>query len=145
LSDLDGGPFKAEKIVDTPGNMDRLEDWLKQVVDSQHLFYLVDLSRVADRDYAAAVRSDIKATARARRDSSKPVKRINFIASHLDQSKWSGVDAAEVNNLLLQQDDGLRLLYESVDGVAGYVYSANLMDKGSFKRLLQSIVDDCQS
>lgn len=98
LTDLDGGPFRIEEIVDMPGNMDRLEDWLRQVVSSQHVFYLIDLSRVGDRHYKAAVRSDIKATVKALCDSTKPTKRINLIASHLDQSEWRREDPAEVNN-----------------------------------------------
>lgn len=134
----------VDSIVDMPGTDDRLDDWCELVAKGDHVFYLLNLSRTDDAGYAAAVRTDLKATIEALNKSSKGRKRINIIASHVDQSKWNTVDAAQVNNVL-QEDPVIRRMYESMEGVKGYVYSANLTDPTSFKRLLQSIVDDLQA
>lgn len=136
--------FTVDSIVDMPGTDDRLDDWRELVANGDHVFYLINLSRTDDSGYAAAVRTDLKATIEALSQSSKGRKRINIIASHVDQSKWNAVDAAQVNNVL-QEDPGIRRMYESMEGVKGYVYSANLTDATSFRRLLQSIVDDLQA
>ncbi|WP_375184692.1 GTPase domain-containing protein [Aquabacterium sp.] len=136
--------FVVDSIVDMPGTDDRLDDWRELVAKGDHVFYLINLSRIDDSGYAAAVRTDLKATIDALSQSSKGRKRINIIASHVDQSKWNAVDAAQVNNVL-QEDPVIRRMYESMEGVKGYVYSANLTDATSFKRLLQSIVDDLQA
>jgi GTPase Era involved in 16S rRNA processing len=133
----------VDSIVDMPGTDDRLDDWRELVEKGDHVFYLLNLSRTDDAGYAAAVRTDLKATIEALNKSSKGRKRINIIASHVDQSKWKTVDAAQVNNVL-QEDPVIRRMYESMEGVKGYVYSANLTEATSFKRLLQSIVDDFQ-
>lgn len=134
----------VESIVDMPGTDDRLDDWRELVSKGDHVFYLLNISRTDDAGYVAAVRTDLKATIEALNKSSKGRKRINIIASHVDQSKWNTVDAAQVNNVL-QEDPVIRRMYESMEGVKGYFYSANLTDPTSFKRLLQSIVDDLQA
>ncbi|WP_281170955.1 GTPase domain-containing protein [Curvibacter lanceolatus] len=136
--------FVVESIVDMPGTDDRLDDWRELVAKGDHVFYLLNISRTDDAGYVAAVRTDLKATIEALNKSSKGRKRINIIASHVDQSKWNTVDVAQVNNVL-QEDPVIRRMYESMEGVKGYVYSANLTDPASFKRLLQSIVDDLQA
>lgn len=136
--------FVVDSIVDMPGTDDRLDDWCELVEKGDHVFYLLNLSRTNDAGYVAAVRTDLKITIEALKKSAKPRKRLNIIASHVDESKWKTVDAAQVNNVL-QEDAAIRRMYESMDGVKGYVYSANLTDPASFKRLLQSIVDDCQA
>lgn len=134
----------VDSIVDMPGTDDRLDDWRALVEKGDHVFYMLNLSRTDDASYVAAVRTDLKTTIEALNKSVKPRKRINIIASHVDESKWKTIDAAQVNNVL-QDDAIIRRMYESMDGVKGYVYSANLTDPASFKRLLQSIVDDCQA
>lgn len=134
----------VDSIVDMPGTDDRLEDWCELVAKGDHVFYLINISRIDNAGYAAAVRTDLKATIDALNKSSKGRKRINIIASHIDQSKWNTVDTAQVNNVL-QEDPVIRRMYESMEGVKGYVYSANLTDPTSFKHLLQSIVDDLQA
>jgi len=131
----------VDSIVDMPGTDDRLDDWRELVAKGDHVFYLLNLSRTDDAGYVAAVRTDLKATIEALRKLPKGRKRINIIASHVDQSKWNNVDAAQVNNVL-QEDPVIRRMYESMEGAKGYVYSANLTDPTSFKLLLQSIVDD---
>lgn len=135
------GDLVVESIVDMPGTDDRLDDWRELVAKADHVFYLFNISRADDSGYVAAVRTDLKATIEALSKSSKGRKRINIITSHVDQSKWKNVDAAQVNNML-QEDPVIRRLYESMEGVQGYFYSANLTNSTSFKRLLQSIVDD---
>ncbi|RYH69841.1 MAG: hypothetical protein EON54_02095 [Alcaligenaceae bacterium] len=139
-----GAELVVDSIVDMPGTDDRLDDWRELVVNGDHVFYLLNLSRTDDAGYVAAVRTDLKATIEALNKSSKRRKRINIIASHIDQSKWNTVDTAQVNNVL-QEDPVIRRMYESMEGVQGYVYSANLIDPTSFKHLLQSIVDDLQA
>lgn len=138
---LDRGPHKVDAVTDMPGTNDRLPDWLDAVKSVEHVFYLVNLARVDDRTYMSSVRTDIKETIAALKQSEKDKKRLNLIGSHLDESKWKTVRAAEVNNVL-QEDDEFRALHESTKEVAGYVYAANLTDKNSFKQLLQSIADD---
>lgn len=134
----------VDSIVDMPGTDDRLDDWRALVEKGDHVFYLLNLSRIDDASYVAAVRTDLKTTIEALNKSVKSRKRINIIASHVDESQWKTIDAAQVNNVL-QEDAVIRRMYESMDGVKGYVYSADLTDPASFKRLLQSIVDDCQA
>lgn len=144
LADLRGGPFMVDEIIDMPGTDDRKQDWIRLVQTKDHVFYIVNLERASERTYAAAVRSDVKVTINALTESDKKDKRIHLIFSHLDKSKWSARNPADVGNLL-QDDDDVRQLYESMEAVSGYVYIANLMDKASFAQLLQSIVNDCQA
>lgn len=134
----------VDEIIDLPGTQDRLSAWLKYVVDKKHVFYVIDLSRINDNEYNLSVRSDLKKTIEALRNSNKEKKRINIIASHVDKSKWSHIDAANINNEI-QEDPFIRKVCESLEDVTGYVYSANLMNDQSFKQLMQSIANDCQS
>lgn len=134
----------VDSIVDMPGTDDRLDDWRALVANGDHVFYLFNLSRIDDSGYAAAARTDLKATFEALSKSSKDRKRINIIATHVDQSKWSAEDVAQMNNVL-QADTDIRLMCESMKDGKGYFYSANLTDAASFKHLLQSIVDDIQT
>lgn len=143
IEGADGEAFEIEKIIDMPGSVDRRDDWLKQIVEKNHIFYLLDLSRLHDRYYIAAVKSDLKSTVETLNDSEKENKKINIIGTHLDLSDWRGEDAARVNNLI-QGDDIIRQIYESINGVSGYVYSANLMESTSFNELLQSVINDCK-
>lgn len=146
VDDLKGGNYLISEIVDMPGTEDRLNDWLKAVAEKDHVFYMINLSRSGDAGYVSRIREDVKATIKALRDSNKKEKgrRIHIIASHVDESKWKDEDVAQVNNIL-QDDPEMRLLYESLEDVSGYVYCADLTNEVSFKRLLQSIVDDCES
>jgi ribosomal protein S20 len=141
ITGLDRGPHKVDAVTDMPGTNDRLPVWLDAVKSVEHVFYLINLARVDDREYMSSVRTDIKQTVAALKESKKEKKRLNLIGSHLDKSNWKAVPAAEVNNFL-QEDDQFRELYESMEGFAGYVYAANLTDPVSFKKLLQSIADD---
>ena len=136
--------FLVDEIIDMPGTKDRLADWLKYATEKDHVFYMIDLSRISNTDYDSAVRFDISETIKALQKSKKIRKRINIIASHVDQSKWSSTDTANINNQV-QEDLFIRRVYESMEDVKGYVYSANLMDTESFKQLIQSIANDCQS
>lgn len=141
ITGLDRGPHIVKEIADMPGTKDRLPDWLKHVKNLDHVFYLVNLARVGESTYLSSVRSDIAQTITALKDSSKQSKRLNIIGSHVDESEWREIAASEVNNVL-QEDERFRMLYESMDGVAGYVYAANLTNSDSFKQLLQSIAND---
>jgi ribosome biogenesis GTPase A len=133
--------FRIESIVDMPGTRDRLADWLELVNSHQHVFYLINLARKNDREYMAGVRYDLSKTVDALKTSTKTLKRLNIIASHVDESFLNDISIAEVNNHL-QEDNDFQRVFESIDGVAGYVYTANLTDKDSFKRLLESILKD---
>ena len=146
LADLRGGPFIVDEIIDMPGTDDRRQDWIRLVQTKDHVFYIVNLERASERDYEAAVRSDVKVTINALNDSDKKDKRIHLIFSHLDKSKWSTRDPADVGNII-QDDNFIRQVYESMETqeVSGYIYTANLMGESSFMQLLQSIVDDCQA
>jgi hypothetical protein len=159
IDGLKGGPYVVKRIVDMPGTNDRQDDWLKDVKELDHAFYLVDLSRVDDPGYWAAVNTHIEATIRSlegsnsesesggsSRKSEKASKRLNIIGSHLDMSKWKDVDASQVNNIL-QEDDCFMLLFDSIrkGKVASYVYAANLTNRDSFKQLLQSIANDIRA
>lgn len=140
---IDGRDYQIKEIADMPGTKDRKDDWLKLVRSHEHIFYLLNLART-ESGYMAEVRHDLGATVDALRSSSKPVKRINIIASHVDQSAWKDIDAAQVNNVL-QSDDQFCKLYESLDGVAGYVYAADLTDNASFQRLIESVINDVRA
>jgi GTPase SAR1 family protein len=140
---VDDCAYRILEIADMPGTKDRLDDWLELVRSHEHIFYLLNLSRT-DSNYMAAVRRHLSSTVEALRASSKKVKRLNIIASHVDLSAWKDIDAAQVNNVL-QSDDEFCKLYESIDGVAGYVYAANLTDEASFKRLIESIIKDVRA
>lgn len=135
-----GIDYKIDEIVDMPGTQDRRGDWLALVKSHEHVFYLLNLART-DSAYKAEVRKDLFETVSALRASGKIVKRINIIASHVDESSWKNIKPAEVNNIL-QNDDNFRKLYETIDDVAGYVYAANLTDAENFQRLIESIVKD---
>jgi GTPase SAR1 family protein len=135
-----GADYKINEIVDMPGTQDRRGDWLELVKSHEHVFYLLNLART-DSPYMSEVRKDLSETVRALRASGKSIKRINIIASHVDESSWKNINPAEINNIL-QNDDDFRKLYETIDGVAGYVYAANLTDTENFQRLIESVVKD---
>lgn len=134
----------VNSIVDMPGTNDRLENWRELVAENNHVFYLINLSRSGDAAYLAQVRNDLKETVKAVLASPRSRKRINIIASHVDQSQWKDADASQVNNSL-QEDETIRRIYESLEGVKGYIYSANLTDATSFRRLMQSIANDLKA
>lgn len=141
LEYLASGPFFIEEIFDMPGNSDRRTDWLEMVVNKEHVFYLINLSRIGDAAYHAAVKYDIEGTVDALEKSEKQHKRINFIATHLDKSQWKDIDKASVNNEI-SRDKVIRLFSESRNGVKGCLYSVNLLDKLDFRKLMQDIVND---
>lgn len=138
---LDGGPFEIQELVDMPGSKDRLNDWLDQVASKKHIFYIVNLARVADESYRRKVKFDIEKTVEKLAGPESKGKRVNIIGTHLDKSEWKSVDVARVNNTILQ-DPSMREVRELFGSVAGYVYSVNLMDKNSANRLLQDIAND---
>lgn len=138
---LDGGPYEIQELVDMPGSKDRLNDWLDQVASKKHIFYIVNLARVADESYRRKVKFDIEKTVEKLADPESKGKRVNIIGTHLDKSEWRSVDVARVNNTILQ-DPSMREVRELFGSVAGYVYSVNLMDKKSASRLLQDIAND---
>lgn len=132
--------FRIEEISDLPGTKDRLNNWIELVKTHDHVFYLIDISRV-DSEYMAAVRADLKATVESLKESIRRHKRINIIATHIDKSKFKDEDPANVNNVVQREADFCKI-YESIEGVAGYVYSVNLINTESYKRLLESIIRD---
>lgn len=132
--------YTITEIVDMPGTIDRRDDWLESVKTHDHAFYLLNLSR-QDKGYLAQVRNDLEGAVGALRASPKQVKRLHIVASHIDKSAFKDVDAAQINNRL-QSDDDFRQLYQSMDGVGGYVYAANLTDDASYRQLIESIVQD---
>lgn len=139
--EVDGKKVRIDEIVDMPGTKDRLEDWRDLVRSHDHVFYIINLARLDELGYQADVRFDLRETVEALKKSSKLVKRLHIISSHVDESRWKSLSAAEVNNVLLNDDEFCKL-YESKDGVAGYVYAANLTEASSFQRLIESIVKD---
>ncbi|MYM65702.1 hypothetical protein GTP45_02495 [Pseudoduganella sp. FT55W] len=139
--EIDGRSYRIESITDMPGTRDRLSDWLEMVQSHQHIFYLVNLARKNEREYMAGVRHDLSKTVEALANSSTSSKRLNIIASHVDESFLKDISTAEVNNHL-QDDEEFRRVFESMEGVKGYVYTANLIDRSSFQRLLESILKD---
>lgn len=145
LNGLHEGPWYLSKIVDMPGTEDRLKDWLSMVATDAHVFYMIDLSRIDEVAYVSRVKLDVAETVKALGASTKAKKRINIIASHVDASKWGGKKNDPNLNNILQSDPEMRALYESLSDVSGYIYSADLTDKASFLRLLQSIVNDCRA
>lgn len=140
---LDGGPYEIQELVDMPGSKDRLNDWLDQVASKDQVFYIVNLAKITDDGYRRKVKFDVEKTVEKLSYSDVKVKRVNIVGTHLDTSEWKSVDAARVNNLILQ-DPHMREMRELFGVVAGYVYSANLMDKKSANRLLQDIANDCK-
>lgn len=142
LKGVDGGPFEIKALVDMPGSRDRLDDWLAQVESNRHVFYVVSLAKVAEEHYRRKVRFDIERTVERLAAAGSGCNRVNIIGTHLDQSEWKSVDEARVNNVIMQ-DPCMREVRELFGAVAGYVYSANLMDKNSAARLLQDLVNDC--
>ncbi|MEJ5029915.1 GTPase [Comamonas sp. MYb69] len=143
---IDGVPMVINRIIDMPGTDDRLNDWLALAVANEHIFYLVDLSRLRAREYASVVRRDLEATVGKLRELRKS-KRINIICSHVDESDWKSLKNDPNLGNIIQSDDGIRYVYESLnrEGVAGYFYFSDLTDNDSFKHLLKSIVNDCHA
>lgn len=144
-----GKPVVIEKIIDMPGTEDRLNDWLEMATQKKnHVFYMVDLSRITQKNYAAAISKDLTATVKAMNNlAEKERKRIHILCTHVDESDWKDLqDDADVGNKI-QSDENIRYIYESLDenGVAGYFYYANLTNNASFQRLIQSIVNDCNA
>lgn len=143
IVEVSGRKYQINEISDMPGTTDRKQSWLELVQSHQHVFYMINLALASNNaDYRAAVRSDLKETVSALQKSEKKVKRLNIIASHIDMTALKDIDPAEITNRL-QSDDEFCLLYESIEGVAGYVYAVNLIDETSFNRLLESIIKDC--
>lgn len=137
---LNARTYRIREIADMPGTQDRLNDWLKMVKSHDHLFYLFDLSRLGDNQYITKTRNHIARTCDMLRLQTT-TKRLHIIASHVDQSEFSKIDATQVNNELQNHPDFRRQI-EPIGNVAGYVYAANLLDESSFNRLLESIVKD---
>jgi len=143
LRGVDGGAYEVRGLVDMPGSKDRLNDWLKEALLSDHVFYVVDLSRVHDQEYFRKVKYDVAQTVDCLASSAEGNKKVNIIGTHLDASEWKSVDAVRVNNVVIQ-DQRMRELSELFGKVAGYVYSVNLTDDKSSSRLLQDIANDCE-
>ena len=138
---IEGRSFQIEEIVDMPGDKYRRDDWIKLVGTHEHIFYLFNIAEKDNREYMAEVRTDLLVTAEALKKLPNFEKHLNIIASHVDESEFQETDPAEINNVV-QADDGFRRLYESMDEVAGNVYTVNLIDEVNFKELLKSIVSD---
>lgn len=137
--------LKIDKVVDMPGTDDRLSDWLEMVGNGANIFYMVDLSRINNKDYAMLVKKDLLATAGAlNKSKSEKKKRINIICSHVDVSGWANLMRNPDFGNLIQKEAEIRLIYESLhkEGVAGYFYFANLNDKRSSDVLIESIAND---
>lgn len=143
LKGLNGGPYEIQELVDMPGNKDRLNDWLALAASKKNVFYIINLARLADDGYRRKVRGDIEKTVERLASAKVDGKKVNIIGTHLDSSEWGAVDVARVNNTILQSQH-MREVRELFGNVAGYVYSANLMDKNSATRLLQDIANDCK-
>ena len=107
----------------------------------EHIFYLINIARKTDRNYMTEVRKDLLDTVEALRKIPNSEKRLNIIASHVDECVFIKSDPAEIINVL-QADDEFRRLYELMGEFAGYVYTVNFMDTTSFDSLLKSIVSD---
>ena len=137
-----GCEYLIKTITDMPGTMDRMDDWLDQVRQSDHVFYMLDASR-EDGRYVKQILHDLKETVTVIREvKAGNQKKIHIIVTHIDLSRFKDFDTSTVHNEL-QQDDFFREIYESGEGVCGYVYVANLTDPSSCERLMTSIVGDC--
>lgn len=136
--------YRITQVADMPGTKDRLGDWLDLVAEKDnHVFYLVDLSRIDQTGYLSEVMYDLKKTYESVLNSKYSRKKIHIVGSHLDESKWKNDDAARVNNAVIADSD-FRRLYESAGGADanGYVYVANLTDRQEFDRILRGIIND---
>ena len=138
---VDTNSYQINEITDMPGTRDRLKDWLALVASHEHIFYILNFARRNDAEYRAGVRADLQDTTAALADSSKSVKRLHIIASHVDQSHLADEPEAEVHNKL-QADPEIQRFCSEITGVDWYVYAVNLTDGASFKRLRDSIVRD---
>src|SRR5690606_2344277 len=144
VKEIDEDRYRISQVADMPGTKDRLADWLDLVAKKDnHVFYLVDLSRIDQKEYFDGAIYDLKKTYESVVSSAYPKKKIHIVGSHLDKSKWKDEDLARVNNEVIG-DSVFRRLYESAGGVDanGYVYVANLTDKNEFNRILRGIIRD---
>lgn len=135
-----GQQYLIDEIRDMPGTIDRQSDWLESVKTHDHVFYLFNSSN-EDRNYLAQVRDDISKAVETLKNCTKSDKRLHIIASHVDQSRFKEIDPAEVNNVL-QEDDNFIRLYQSTAGVSGYVYAVNLTSDENSRMLMESIMRD---
>ncbi|AXV65920.1 hypothetical protein D0907_11895 [Pseudoalteromonas lipolytica] len=141
LDFLNGGPHVISEIADMPGNQDFRDKWLQMVIEKEHVFYLLNLERLSNKNYLTQVRLDVEATVIALESSEKTDKRINFIATHLDKSQWNEIERSRVNNVM-NDDMVIRQIREARGDVKGYLYSVNLIDKKDFEKLMQDVVND---
>jgi hypothetical protein len=133
--------FEIQELVDMPGTKDRLNDWLGLVERSDHVFYMINLKRISEKEYLRKVKLDIEKTSKSRSVSNSKIRRkINVVGTHLDQSKWKELDDS---HNILQQDESLREVMELMGDARGYFYPANLLDKSSSTRLIKCVVNDC--
>lgn len=133
--------FEIQELVDMPGTKDRLNDWLALVERSDHVFYMINLQRISEKEYLRKVKLDIDKTVKSRSVSNSKIRRkINVVGTHLDQSKWKDLDDS---HNILQQDESLREVMELMGDARGYFYPANLLDKSSSTRLIKCVVNDC--
>ncbi|TMP20416.1 hypothetical protein CWC02_06100 [Pseudoalteromonas sp. S2721] len=144
--------FKIEEITDFPGTNDRKTSWKKLVQEKQHIFYLINLSKLEDKDYIQKVKNDLKLTVEAISNPEiSSIKPVNIICTHLDKSSFKDINPSEVNNKIQDSSD-FKIIFEKLEslgeelvnseGIVGHVYSANLIDKQSFRNMLKSISYD---
>lgn len=139
--------YKINRITDMPGNDDRFNDWLNLVIESENIFYLVDLSKwctsINNGEYILKVETDIERTIEVMSELDDKKKKLNIIFTHLDRSKWQDLLSSHVVNEL-NKEINIRKLYEVMKRgkVAGYVYAANLTSSVSFKKLVDDLISD---
>lgn len=143
--------FKVDEITDLPGTEDRKNTWIDLVQHKNHVFYLVNLSRLSDKKYLSEVKNDLKISTEAISAFKTNIKPIHIIGTHLDESDFEGISGADVNNKL-QENSEIRAIFESIkhlgdelknsDGMKGFLYSVNLTDLSSFNTLIENIIND---
>lgn len=146
---VDGKAYSFKKIVDMPGNVDRLDDWLALAKANQHVFYIFNIERLGDKAYMRCVSTDIVKTMEAmeQKDADGALQsvqgaKLHVIASHVDKSVFHHFDQANLVNEIMASDD-VRRVYEKLQGsVKGFFYGVNLTSRQDFDNLMTNIVRD---
>lgn len=139
---VDGKQFCFHKIIDMPGNVDRLDEWLIQAQNNKHVFYIFNIEKLGDKSYMRNVSSDIIKTMESMEKEKINGAKLHVIASHVDKSIFKDYDQANLINEIMNSDE-VRRIYEKLKGtVKGYFYGVNLTSRTDFQNLLSNIIRD---
>lgn len=139
---VDGKLYCFDQIIDMPGNVDRLDEWLIQSQKNKHVFYIFNIEKLGDKAYMRNVSSDIGKTMEAMEKENITGAKLHVIASHVDKSNFKDCDQANIINEIMNSDE-VRRIYEKLKGsLKGYFYGVNLTSSTDFDNLLSNIVKD---